>query len=91
MEIFTKSDIHSTSSINGTAEPNLAVMSSPPNSNSQKKIANTSSHAQRVSRIANAVNCILENIGENPFREGLVKTPERYAKVRLFFHFQSVM
>lgn len=81
MEMFSKPDIHP-SSINGTAELDKVVMSSP-NSNSQKKTANTS-HSQRVSRIASAVNCILENIDENPFREGLTKTPERYAEVRSF-------
>ncbi|KAJ1654880.1 hypothetical protein IWQ61_005266 [Dispira simplex] len=40
---------------------------------------------QRIAKISDAVKTILECIGENPDREGLFKTPERYAKALMFF------
>jgi GTP cyclohydrolase IA len=40
---------------------------------------------ERFNRLAGAVRTMLECIGENPDREGLQDTPERYAKAMLFF------
>lgn len=37
---------------------------------------------EQVERIAGAVGTILECLDDDPSREGLLKTPERYAKVR---------
>jgi len=43
------------------------------------------SRAVRIEKISGAVRRILECIGEDPNREGLLKTPERYAKALMFF------
>ncbi|KAK9313034.1 hypothetical protein V1522DRAFT_412089 [Lipomyces starkeyi] len=41
--------------------------------------------AAKIGRIADAVRIILTEIGEDPTREGLLSTPERYAKAIMFF------
>jgi len=41
--------------------------------------------AARLTKLSDAVRTILECIGEDPSREGLLGTPERYAKAMLFF------
>ena len=40
--------------------------------------------AVRMSKLTGAVRTILECIGEDPDREGLLLTPERYAKAMLY-------
>lgn len=40
---------------------------------------------ERLEKIQGAVSTILECLGEDPEREGLRGTPERYAKAMLFF------
>lgn len=40
---------------------------------------------ERTNRIADAIKIILEEIGENTDREGLLETPQRYAKAILYF------
>lgn len=40
---------------------------------------------QRLQKLKGAITTILECIGEDPDREGLRRTPERYAKAMLFF------
>ncbi|PGH11921.1 GTP cyclohydrolase I [Helicocarpus griseus UAMH5409] len=40
---------------------------------------------QRTNKLADAVRTILECIGEDPEREGLLGTPERYAKALMYF------
>lgn len=44
----------------------------------------SSAEAARVTRLAEAVKTVLECIGEDPDREGLQRTPERYAKALLW-------
>jgi GTP cyclohydrolase I len=39
----------------------------------------------RLDKLSGAVRTILECLGEDPSREGLLGTPERYAKAMLFF------
>ncbi|ORX74123.1 GTP cyclohydrolase I [Linderina pennispora] len=39
----------------------------------------------RLKKMSDAVRTLLECIGEDPDREGLLKTPERYAKALMFF------
>lgn len=41
--------------------------------------------AQRLAKLSGAVRTILECVGEDPNRAGLLETPERYAKAMLFF------
>ncbi|RMJ23792.1 gtp cyclohydrolase i [Aspergillus sp. HF37] len=40
---------------------------------------------QRIEKLTGAVKTILECVGEDPDREGLRETPERYAKAMLYF------
>ncbi|AQZ12208.1 FOL2 (YGR267C) [Zygosaccharomyces parabailii] len=44
-----------------------------------------SQEQERIKRISGAVKTILEELGEDVTREGLMDTPERYAKAMLFF------
>lgn len=46
---------------------------------------NPSEAAARLEKLSSAVRTILECIGEDPDREGLHGTPERYAKAMMFF------
>ncbi len=41
--------------------------------------------AERLSKISGAVRTIIENLGEDPSRQGLLDTPERLSKALLYF------
>jgi GTP cyclohydrolase I len=45
----------------------------------------TDKEKDRLDRMKGAVRTLLECVGEDPDREGLLATPERYAKAMLFF------
>lgn len=50
-----------------------------------RKEATDEEREDRLAKLSNAVKTILECIGEDPEREGLHETPERYAKAMLYF------
>ncbi|KAF2276433.1 GTP cyclohydrolase I [Westerdykella ornata] len=51
----------------------------------ERKEATEEQKEQTLAKISGAVRTILECLGEDPDREGLLQTPERYAKALLFF------
>ncbi|KAJ9639857.1 GTP cyclohydrolase 1 [Coniosporium apollinis] len=50
-----------------------------------RKEATDEEREDRLAKLSGAVKTILECIGEDPEREGLHETPERYAKAMLYF------
>lgn len=57
-----------------------------PSHGARERLEQTPEEAQaREKRIALAVSTILEELGEDPTREGLLETPERYARAMLYF------
>jgi GTP cyclohydrolase I len=52
----------------------------------RKRLTETAEERQqRLNTMSGAVKTLLECMGEDPAREGLLKTPERYAKAMMFF------
>ncbi|KAK6352706.1 GTP cyclohydrolase 1 [Orbilia brochopaga] len=51
----------------------------------QRKEETEKEEQERLAKLSSAVRTILECVGEDPDREGLLDTPERYAKAMLFF------
>lgn len=51
----------------------------------QRRSENEEEKQARLQKMSGAVRTLLECIGEDPDREGLLKTPERYAKALMFF------
>jgi GTP cyclohydrolase I len=51
----------------------------------ERKEATEEEKAERLKKLSGAVRTMLECLGEDPDREGLQDTPDRYAKALLFF------
>lgn len=51
----------------------------------RSQIAVKKKRAERLAKISQAVRTIIECVGEDPSREGLLATPDRYAKAMLYF------
>ena len=57
-----------------------------PSQGARQRIEQSPEEAKaREERIADAVKVILEELGEDTTREGLLETPERYARAMLYF------
>lgn len=61
----------------GLSRPSLGTRERLEESEEQKQV--------RLERMKGAVRTLLECVGEDPDREGILATPERYAKALLFF------
>ncbi|KIJ70442.1 hypothetical protein HYDPIDRAFT_77547 [Hydnomerulius pinastri MD-312] len=64
----------------GSPLPDPNGLGWPAKSTVSRLLATPAERAAREKRMASAVRTILECIGEDPDREGLLKTPERYAQ-----------
>ncbi|KAE8446516.1 GTP cyclohydrolase 1 [Mollisiaceae sp. DMI_Dod_QoI] len=60
-------------------------LSRPSRGTRERKEETPEQAAARLDKLSGAVRTILECLGEDPEREGLLGTPERYAKAMLFF------
>jgi hypothetical protein len=64
--------------------PFPAVLQSQAKSTLSRLNASPAEKADRQKRLATAVRTVLECIGEDPDREGLLRTPERYAQALMW-------
>jgi GTP cyclohydrolase I len=68
---------HPTIDFNGLSWPSKGTR--------ERKEATEEEKAANLQKLSGAVRTMLECLGEDPNREGLLDTPERYAKALLFF------
>eukprot|EP00741_Cyanophora_paradoxa_P008879 tig00001408_g8596.t1 len=73
--------VDSASSISPAAD----LSDSDESSSTAKKVELDKEREGKIAKISDAVKVILEAIGEDPAREGLLDTPKRVAKAMLFF------
>jgi len=74
-----------TSNVPSTMEgTDVSVSSTSDNETPRKRQRMELSEEQKISKMTDACKTILECIGEDPDREGLVKTPDRWARALLF-------
>ncbi|KAI1376569.1 GTP cyclohydrolase I [Hypoxylon crocopeplum] len=73
----------------GTRSPSPVIdfdgLSRPSRGTRERLEESTEQAAERLERMRAAIRTILECIGEDPDREGVVDTPTRYARAMLFF------
>ncbi|KKA27745.1 hypothetical protein TD95_001278 [Thielaviopsis punctulata] len=80
--VLTKRSKHKTSAEDLSAKgKEVATLNSQPLRNDKDEAATQA----RIKKMSDAVRTILECIGEDPERSGLLDTPERYAKAMMFF------
>lgn len=53
--------------------------------NTAEKVNGDEALQLKVAELSTAYRSILSSVGEDPYREGLLKTPERAAKALMFF------
>jgi len=57
-----------------------------PSKGTQERLTETLEEREnRLSKLSNAIKTVIECVGEDPDREGLLKTPRRYAEALLTF------
>ena len=67
-----------------SSQPSPSPFRLPAKSTLHRLNATPAEKLEREQRLAGAVRTILECLGEDPDREGLRKTPERYAKALMW-------
>jgi len=68
----------------GTPIPDVNGLGWPAKSTVSRLNSTPEERAAREAKLAGAVRTLLEGVGEDPDREGLVRTPERYAQALLW-------
>ncbi|KAI9297162.1 GTP cyclohydrolase I [Neoconidiobolus thromboides FSU 785] len=86
---FNKLDLNKSLQPHSMLRVNSAVdldgLSWPSKGTRQRSNETEEQKEKRLNKLAEAVKTMLECVGEDPEREGILKTPMRYAKAMLFF------